>query len=150
MRFIPSLLCVLAVLSVCKASYHADGIDFTVNSKSAYCFYYHSSSISISNTNTFVNATSDNFYAYAAVYLSPTLYIDDDTDVLAECEPNHYSRDSCSTASDSFYEVIQGKSMYVMACLTCNYWFGGCNFDSFYTQMVQSFTAGYVTCDNCS
>lgn len=40
------------------------GTSFSVKERSAYCYYYSSNSISVSNANTWINGTSNNLYGY--------------------------------------------------------------------------------------
>jgi hypothetical protein len=145
---ITSLLVALLLLSCCDA-YSMNGT-YDVPSKSAYCFYYKSASFAITNTNTFLNATSDNLYGYASVYLNTYLKIDNNANLLGQCEPHKYAHDTCSTYdTSSFYYNSQGTNTYIMLCLQCNYWLGGCNFDYYFAEMTSSFVAGIVSCSIC-
>ena len=120
---------------------------FAVDKTSAYCFYYSSTSVSISNYDTYINATSNNLYGYVTVYTNSQPAVTVTAVNRAICTPNQNSRNTCSTENISFsYTETTSKAQYVLVCLECHYWLGQCIFDSFFVNMNSPFEQGYVDC----
>jgi hypothetical protein len=145
-----SLLLLVALIGFTQAQYTTNGTNFHVTHNAAYCFYYSTGDLDVSNTNTWLNATSNNLFAYAGIFLSPTLSLTPSTIQLAVCCPNDHTGDTCDTTSaNSFSYQNSGATQYVLACLECNYWLGDCIFDLFNLNLGQQFEQGYVQCSFC-
>ena len=145
-----ALLLALAVVkcwgqSSCIAHYDVD-----IAKKSAYCAYYKTSNVDVSSSNTAIYAESDNWYAHASIYISSYKSIDSRATKVFSCEPEEYSGDYCSSKSANFNYMMMGSYKYVMVCLECHYWLGGCNFDYYDICTAESASFAYIPCDICS
>ena len=144
-----SLFAIVFFAGVSDAQFVANGTNFHVSKTSAYCFYYSSSNININNFNTYINATSNNLYGYASVYVSSSLKLNAAANQLAICNPNKNTKNSCSTEDYTFNLSQSGTTQFVLVCLECHYYLGDCIFDDYYVEMTDTITEGDVDCTLC-
>lgn len=145
-------LYVLLLLGCCTfitAQYVETGSDLHMDSDSAYCYYYQTSNAYITNTDTYMNATSDNLYAYATVYASTDLGITSSSVLLSKCTPHSSVNDTCGTNTDSTFTYISYDTQYILVCLECHYWLGDCIIDNYTAYLTISPSYGYVSCSTC-
>lgn len=116
---------------------------------SAYCFYYSGTEVYISSQNDFMNATSNNIYGYASVWVNDELEVGGHR--LAECKPSSSPGNTCSTSqAGTFTYEANGKLTYVMICLECHYWLLYCDFDAYNFCISGNYKSGYVDCPSCN
>jgi len=144
-------LIVVALLCLFSAAYgYTDSGSLTIDAKSAYCYYYDSSSVSVSNMNTWINGTSNNLYGYISVYASPSDSLGLTSTTLAICSPNQGNHNECSTQSIQFTYSNSVETTYIFVCMECHYWFGPCIFDEYNVALTNSAPQeGYVDCSFC-
>ena len=116
------LFLVIMIISVKGDSF--SGTNMKLDKESAYCYYYQTSHANITNLNTFMNATSDNLYAYASIYASGSAGIDSTSTQLGYCRPNQYVENTCSTIDDNSFTYISYETQYILVCIECHYWLG--------------------------
>mmetsp|Transcript_114872 Transcript_114872/g.171741 ORF Transcript_114872/g.171741 Transcript_114872/m.171741 type:complete len:150 (-) Transcript_114872:24-473(-) len=149
MRIFVGVLLLLCIFG-CAQAFSANGTSFSIKERSAYCYYYSSKSISASNSNTWINGTSNNLYGYLSVYNSNSAKLSLTSTNLAICTPNQGNHNDCTTEDISWTYSETVKQEYILVCMECHYWFGPCIFDSYYVQMSQSAEGGYVDCSFCN
>ena len=140
---------VLCYLSVANAWNFEETNSTTINARSAYCFYYGSNEVDISNQNTWINGTSKSGSAHVSIYSSTSPGITQLSTKLATCTPSQNNQHTCSTEviSWSYEENVQLE--YIMACIECHT-FGSCKMDSFVVSLSQEPSGeGYVACTTC-
>ena len=146
-------LCIafLFLIGLSQAQYTAQNTtSFSVDKISAYCFYYNSTSVSISSSDTFISATSNNVYAHITIYTNNQPAVTVTAVNRATCTPIQNSKNTCSTKNIYFsYTETTSELQYVLACLECYYWLGQCIFDEFLVNMNSPFEQGYVDCPEC-
>ena len=126
------------------------GTSFSIKERSAYCYYYSSDSISVSNSNTWINGTSNNLYGYLSVYASNSNKLGVSSTNLAICTPNQGNHNICSTEDISFNYAESVQTEYIQVCMECHYWFGPCIFDTYFVTMAAEAQSGYVDCSFCN
>merc|ERR1712232_690852 len=134
----------------CSFALSTNGTSFSVKERSAYCFYYTSKDISVTNSNTWINGTSNNLYGYLSVYSSTTGSIDIRATNLAICTPNQGNENQCSTENISFQYSQTVRTETILVCMECHYWLGPCIFGTYYAELAQRFSEGYVDCLTCN
>lgn len=119
-----------------------------VDAREAYCFYYSSSKIAFDYTTVFLNATSNNVFLHATLWVNSELKVGGHK--LADCEPHDGDDNTCCTSDEMYsYENNDGTSMYVLLCLECHYWLDDCDVDKYQACLDQEAQQGYVTCPEC-
>ena len=144
------LVCVLFLCLSVDAWSFSETNSTSIDKKSAYCYYYGSNDVDVSNQNTWINATSKSGNVYITIYASETESVTQLSTRLAICTPDQGNQHTCTTQTISWSYQEDVQLEYIMACIECHSLLSSCKVDSYTVALSQTPSEiGYIPCTAC-